>query len=115
MCELWFVDEGRLLGIIQIRYHATGIRPNFDSNVYYAIRPKYRRNGFGTQLLARGVKAAKKMGFKKIAVACDCRNVASKKIIEHNAGVLIRTSRRAKSCPNLLYEIQFSKRPIRSR
>lgn len=44
--------------------------------------------GYGTSLLKLALKKAKRLGLKSIVLTCDERNVASRKIIERNGGIL---------------------------
>ena len=57
-------------------------------NIGYAIRPSERRKGFGTLILRLTLEKAKNIGLTRVLVTCDADNVASRKIIERNGGVL---------------------------
>jgi len=86
--EYWLVDGDTYIGMIQIRHRPSGRYQNLKSNIYYDVRPSKRRKGYGTKILELGLKRARKLGLKKIIATCDENNVASRKIIEKNGGVL---------------------------
>lgn len=50
-----------------------------------------RRKGYGTIALALAIKKAARLGLKRIIVVCQKDNIASRKLIEKNRGVLLRT------------------------
>ena len=57
-------------------------------HIGYAVVPRERRKGYGTEMLRLGLEKAKKLGIKKALVTSDETNIGSKKIIEKNGGVL---------------------------
>lgn len=44
--------------------------------------------GYGTQILALVLPKAKELGIDRLLVTCDATNIASRKIIEKNGGIL---------------------------
>lgn len=85
------LNDDEEVGIIQIRHkpsHSEEVPPEFASHVYYEIKPEYRRRGFGKEILQLGLIEAKKIGLKRVIATCHDDNLASKKIIEENGGVL---------------------------
>lgn len=78
--------------MIQIRHqpsHSQEVPSSFSNHIYYEIKPEFRGRGFGREILKLGIGEAKKIGLKKIVITCYEENIASKKIIERNNGVLV--------------------------
>lgn len=89
--EYELFDGETKFGFIQIRHkpsHAKEVPPNMASHIYYEIYPLYRGKGYGKQILKLGLDEAKKIGLKEVLLTCYEDNIASKKIIEANGGVL---------------------------
>lgn len=106
--EYWLQINGKYLGRIQIRKKPSGRFSNIASHVYYEIRPSEQGKGYGTTLLSLGLGKARDMKMNRLIIACDETNVASRKIIEHNGGVLKKTTPVPDSpTPTLLYTIEL--------
>lgn len=84
----WLVDKNEYIGRLSIRHRLTKKLLKEGGHIGYEIRPSKRRKGYGKKILKLGLKKAKKLGFNKVLVTCDETNIASKKIIEANGGVL---------------------------
>lgn len=85
-------DKDKDVGFIQIRHqssHSQDVPTDFASHVYYEIKPEYRNQGYGIKILQLGLEEARKIGLKEIMITCYDDNIASKKIIETNGGVLV--------------------------
>jgi len=54
----------------------------------YEIRPSQRGRGYGTAILKLALPKAKEIGLNRVLLTCDETNIASRKIIEKNGGVL---------------------------
>ena len=74
------------LGEIGIRKTINDFWLNKGSHIYYKIRYSERGKGYGSIILYLALKEAKKIGFKKIRINCDNKNIPSKKIILKNGG-----------------------------
>jgi len=61
------------------------------NHVGYAVRPSKRRRGCTTQALSLLRFEAKKLKIGKLIAMCDEENLASRKVIERNGGMLVRT------------------------
>jgi predicted acetyltransferase len=57
-------------------------------NIGYDVPPSQGRRGFGTELLRRVLEKARERGLQRVLVTCNKDNIASRKIIEANGGVL---------------------------
>lgn len=88
--EFWLMDGAHYIGTIQIRHKPSGKNPQVQSHVYYEIRPRERQKGYGEQILKLGIRKARLLGIKKLLLACNEGNTASRKVIEKNNGVLTR-------------------------
>ena len=53
------------------------------------MRPSKRRKGYATQALQCLLAEARKLKIYKLMPICDAANVASRKVIERNGGVLL--------------------------
>ena len=87
--EWWLVDdEDNIVGTSRLRsVLETEVEINEEGNIGYDIAPSYRKKGYGQLILRLTLENAKNFGFEKIFITCSENNLASKKIIEKNAGV----------------------------
>jgi len=85
---LWWVDGTEYLGRISIRHRLTPTLLEWGGHIGYDVRPSARRRGHATAMLAAVRPAAAGLGIDPALVTCDLDNVASRKVIEANAGVL---------------------------
>lgn len=76
------------VGEIGIRTTKNDFWQNKGSQIYYKIRKSERQKGYGNIILMLALKEAKKLGFNKIRINCDNNNIASKKIILKNGGIV---------------------------
>ncbi len=84
----WLVDQGEFIGRVSIRHELTEHLRKIGGHIGYKIRPSKRRRGYGTLILSLALKKARTLGLKQALITCDETNIASRKIIEHNGGVL---------------------------
>ena len=52
------------------------------------IRPRGRRTGYATAMIALALEECKKLGIKKVLICCSKDNIGSAKSIINNGGVL---------------------------
>lgn len=85
----WLTDGAKILGAIGIRHTLRRkiIREEVG-HIGYDIAPSYRNQGLGKALLKLGLDKAKEMGLSEVLIVADERNIASRKVIEHNGGQL---------------------------
>ncbi|UXI04655.1 GNAT family N-acetyltransferase [Photobacterium sp. TY1-4] len=82
-------DHGDIVGVIRIRHHIDNPFLSLEGgHIGYDVAPAHRRQGYGTALLALGLKKAKAIGLSQVLVTADEDNPGSRKIIEANGGVL---------------------------
>ncbi len=81
-------DGNNPIGEVGIRTTLNDFWMNKGSQIYYKIRKKERGKGYGNIILSLALVEAKKLGFKKVRINCNNENIASKKIIIKNGGIL---------------------------
>jgi predicted acetyltransferase len=86
--ELWLVEGSNYLGMLRLRHELNERLLQKGGHIGYAIRPSYRKQGYGKLILKYGLEQAKAFGFERVLVTCDQDNRSSRTIIESNGGVL---------------------------
>ena len=84
----WLIDNDEFIGSVRIRHTLTPHLLNAGGHIGYDIRPSMRNRGFGSKILELAIPKAHELGIDRILLTCDENNVASRKIIEKNGGVL---------------------------
>ena len=87
--EFWMIDAEGFAGRIIIGLTFSPDPDRFGNHVGYAVRPSKRRKGYGTEALQCLIHEARKMNLHKLMPICDAANIASRKVIERNGGILI--------------------------
>lgn len=80
-------EEGRLVGMIDIRHRLNDHLFAFGGHIGYSVRKSERRRGYAAQMLALALNEAKKLGIDRVLVTCSRGNIASEKTILKNGGV----------------------------
>lgn len=80
--------DNRVVGIIDFRHPLSEFLLNFGGNIGYSIRPSERQKGYATEMLRLLLLECRAFGEKRILLACDKENEASRKTIMNNKGVL---------------------------
>ncbi|KKW19740.1 MAG: GCN5-related N-acetyltransferase [Parcubacteria group bacterium GW2011_GWA2_51_10] len=86
--DFWLVDGNEFIGRISIRHRLTPELLASHGHIGYDIRPSKRGQGYGNKILELALPKAKELGINRVLITCDATNVASRKIIEKNGGVL---------------------------
>lgn len=86
--EYWLVDGGEFIGRVTARHRLNEHLLQIGGHIGYDIRPSKRRQGYGNKILKLALQKAKELGIRRALITSDIRNVASRKIIEKNGGVL---------------------------
>jgi predicted acetyltransferase len=85
----WMWD-GAFCGSINLRYQlgTEDLPPHVSGHVGYAVVPWKQRRGYARQALHMLLPVAREIGLARVLVTCDDDNVASRRVIESNGGVL---------------------------
>ncbi|MBN1471226.1 MAG: GNAT family N-acetyltransferase [Syntrophaceae bacterium] len=87
--QFWYLsDESKVIGFSSLRHFLTTSLEDFGGHISYVVRPKYQRQGHGTQILASTLNKAKALGLVNVLLTTDVHNIGSRKVIEHNGGKL---------------------------
>ncbi len=86
--HFWMVDDDEVVGRISLRHALTPWLLEAGGHIGYAVRPTARRRGHATVSLGLVLPVAAGRGIDPALVTCDEDNVASRRVIESNGGVL---------------------------
>jgi predicted acetyltransferase len=87
--SVWWVEGDEYLGRLGIRHRlAPGRAGQRNGHIGYDVRPSARRQGHATAMLAAALPIAASLGLSRVLITCDEDNVASRRTIERNGGVL---------------------------
>jgi predicted acetyltransferase len=86
--EFWLVDNSEYVGHVGVRHRLNEHLLKIGGHIGYSIRPSKRNMGYGTKILELALPKAKELGMDKVLLTCDATNIASRRIIEKNGGVL---------------------------
>lgn len=81
-------NDKKLLGLLNIRHKLNDFLYRRGGHIGYSIKTTEREKGYGYEILRLALAEAKKLGLDRVLVTCDENNMASRKIIEKNKGVL---------------------------
>jgi predicted acetyltransferase len=84
----WLVDKDEFIGQTNVRHRLNDHLMQIGGHIGYDIRPSMRGKGYGNKILELALDKAKDLGIERVLVTSDERNIASRKIIEKNGGVL---------------------------
>jgi predicted acetyltransferase len=84
----WITLGNLYVGRLDIRHRLNERLLAFGGHIGYDICPSMRQRGFGTRALQLGLIEAKKLGIDRVLLTTSEHNLASRKIIEANGGVL---------------------------
>ena len=82
------VPDNKVVGIIDYRHPLTPFLLQYGGNIGYSILPSERRKGYASEMLALLLPVCRDFGEEKVLLTCDGDNVASRRTIEKNGGVL---------------------------
>lgn len=86
--HLWWVQDDTFLGRVHIRHRLTPFLRDVGGHLGYHVVPAHRRRGHATAMLAAAVPVAAALGIECLLLTCDADNVASRKVLEANGGLL---------------------------
>jgi predicted acetyltransferase len=86
---LWYVDGSCYLGTVIIRHRLTPELARHGGHIGYHVAPRHRRRGHATAMLAAAITYCHSMlQISQILITCNQSNVASRRVIESNGGIL---------------------------
>jgi predicted acetyltransferase len=85
---LWVVEGTVYLGSLAIRHRLNDFLLREGGHIGYSVRPSARGRGVATAALAAALPVAEGLGIDPALLTCDDDNVASRRVIEANGGVL---------------------------
>ena len=80
--------DGQIVGRCSIRHELNERLLTRGGNIGYAVAPRFRKRGFGSQLFKAGLSYINQLGREKVLLTCAPSNAASAAMIEGNGGVL---------------------------
>lgn len=87
MTSLWWVDGDEYLGRVAIRHGLTDWLRDFGGHIGYVVRPRERRRGHASAMLAAALPIAHSLGINPALVTCDATNTGSRRVIESKGGI----------------------------
>lgn len=84
----WLYLDGLPIGIGKLRSHLNHRLKEEGGHISYGILPEYRNQGYGTRLLEGLIDIGSRKGIVRFFLTCQVDNVASRRVIEKNGGVL---------------------------
>jgi predicted acetyltransferase len=88
---LWLVDGQEYLGRLSIRHALTDQLRIEGGHIGYEVRPTQRHRGYATAMLRTSLPIANQLGIDPALLTCDATNIASRRVIESNGGLLADT------------------------
>ncbi len=76
-----FVDS-QIVGRLSIRHELNEYLRKFGGNIGYAVAPRFRGNGYATEILKQALPFCDELGLKKVLIICASQNIASVRLIE---------------------------------
>lgn len=109
--EFWMIDADGFAGRIILGLAFYPAPERVGHHVGYAVRPSKRRLGYATRALQLLLDEASKRNIHKLMPICDPDNIASRKVIERNGGVLLENTPNAGANDGLRFLIDLE-RPV---
>lgn len=84
---LYMLDDD-MIGCINIRHCLNENLLKVGGHIGYSISPRYRRQGYATQMLKEALKICQQWEIWPVLITCNKDNIASRKTIEKCSGIL---------------------------
>lgn len=81
-------ESGQMVGAVNIRHWLNDSLLLNGGHIGDGVRPSRRREGIGTRMVALALEECRRMDIQRVLMVCDRENVASRKTIQRNGGVL---------------------------
>ena len=82
------VDRNILLGAVNIRHYLNDYLLKYAGHIGDGIRPSERGKGYATEMIRLALFECRKLGIHKVLMVCYKSNIASRKSIIKNGGIL---------------------------
>lgn len=83
---LYMLDDD-IVGCVNVRHCLNENLIHIGGHIGYSIAPKYRRQGYATQMLKETLQFCQQWEIWPVLVTCNKNNIASKKTIEKCGGI----------------------------
>ena len=94
----WLRRDGYPLGITKLRHALNDMLRVQGGHIGYCVRPGERGKGYGRLILKKTLLEAKHLNLRRVLLTVSIANVASRRVIEANGGVLTRVDEDADCC-----------------
>jgi len=88
MTTYWLFADAHPVGISKLRHRLNEALLRTGGHIGYCIRPTERGRGYGNQILRLTLLEAREMSIDRVLITCDEENIASRKVIEWNGGLV---------------------------
>lgn len=82
------ISDDKLVGIMDYRHPLSPYLLQYGGNIGYSVLPSERRKGYAGEMLKSILPICKEYGETKILITCNKTNIASRRTIIKNGGVL---------------------------
>lgn len=82
------LDRDIFVGAVNIRHYLNEGLLRSGGHIGDGVRPSERRKGYATKMIGLALEECKKLEINRVLMVCDKDNIASRKSIINNGGVL---------------------------
>ena len=82
------IERNNFVGAVNIRHYLNDYLLQYAGHIGDGIRPSERRKGYATEMIRLSLIECRKLGISKVLMVCDKSNIASRKSIIKNGGIL---------------------------
>ena len=87
--RFWYIlNDKRIIGSLDIRHFLTPDLEDLGGHIGYVVRQGERNKGYATSMLAAVMPEAINLGINKLLITAASDNIASRRVIEKNGGIL---------------------------